>query len=280
MTADLSKTAARDPDTQRFLTISADVTVAAENARILDTVTAWNNGQPPDVVWANAGASVPALFVDTSLDTLRAQMDINYWAAAYLAQESLKRFFKPDASARSNAPRHFIMTSSTIAYVGLAGYATYAPAKSALRSLADSLRSEVQLYNGARKGSDAASAAPPRPVKIHIVLPGTILTAGLEKENETKHPVTEILEDGDPRQTEDEVAAAAIKGLERGQFMITTQFLGNAMRGSMWGGSPRNNLLVDTIFSWLTSLAWLFIGPDMDAKVHNYGKNNGLAKAK
>jgi len=170
------------------------------------------------------------------------------------------------------------MTSSSAAYVGLAGYAPYSPAKSAMRSLADSLYSEMNLYNGARRSTDAAIAAsaPERDVKVHIVMPGTILTEGLEKENATKHPVTKILEDGDPKQTEDEVAAAAVKGLERGEYMVTTQWLGYVMKVSMMGGSARGRWLLDTVVGGLANFAWLFIGPDMDNKVWEFGKRMGI----
>lgn len=204
-------------------------------------------------------------------------MDINYWSAAYLAHAVLAHWLKPalpDKNASSKLPRHLIMTSSTIAFVGLAGYANYAPAKSAMRSLADSLRSEMNLYNGARKRD--VSTSPATDIKVHVVLPGTILSPGYEKEGETKHPVTKILEEGDPKQTEDEVATASLRALESGHFLITTQLLGAAMRASALGGSPRDNWLVDTVFSWITSIAWLFIGPDMDRKVFNYGKAHGI----
>lgn len=263
---------------QRFHSISADVTKPEESTRILTEVTAWNNDQPPDIVWANAGASVPGLFADTSIETLRSQMDINYWAAAYLAHAALRLWTIPTTSQKPDAaplPRHFIMTSSSVAFVGVAGYATYAPAKAAMRSLADTLRSEVNLYNGARQHS--ASATSPVDININIVCPGTILSEGYERENETKHPVTKILEEGDPKQTEDEVAAAAVISLEKGHYLITTQLLGHAMRASALGSSPRNNWLLDTVLSWVTSIAWLFIGPDMERKVFNYGKQHGLS---
>lgn len=83
------------------------------------------------------------------------------------------------------------------------------------------------------------------------------------------------MEDGDPKQTEDEVAAAALSALDKGKYLITTQFLGHAMRASALGGSPRDNWVVDTVFSWVTSLVWLFVGPDMERKAWNYGKKNG-----
>ena len=46
------------------------------------------------------------------------------------------------------------------------------------------------------------------------------------------------------------------------------------MRAGMMGGSPRNNIFVDTVFGWVVYIAWLFIGPDMEGKVFNYGKKN------
>jgi 3-dehydrosphinganine reductase len=218
---------------------------------------------------------------------MRSQMDINFWAATYLAHTTLRAWLCPSPPSGSTSqpaatskaeplPRHFIMTSSVISFIGMAGYTPYAPAKSALRSLADTLQSEINLYNGARKHKTDPLTTPP--IKIHIVFPATIISPGLENENITKHAVTHILEEGDPKQTEDEVAAASIKGLEKGQFMITTQFLGNVMRVSMLGGSPRHGLLGvrDALFSWVTAFVWLFVGPDMEGKVWKWGKDNGM----
>ena len=125
-----------------------------------------------------------------------------------------------------------------------------------------------------------ASDAPTPPLvlqptlKVHCVCPGTITSPGFENENKTKHAVTLVLEEGDLKQTEDEVAAAAVKGLESGGYLVTTQLVGHAMRASMLGGSPRNNALVDTLFGWATYVAWLFVGPDLEGKVFEYGKKN------
>lgn len=246
-------------------------------------MTAWNDGNPPDIVWANAGVSHPSLFIDTSLEIMRDQMEINYWAATYLAHATLKLWLKPTATGSRSAdqadsskvkPRHFIMTSSVACFAGLAGYTAYSPAKSALRSLADTLRSELNLYNGYRRSHPRDG--PPTDVKIHCVCPATIISPGLANENKTKHAVTKQLEEGDPAQTEDEVAAAAVRRLEKGGYLITTQWLGDAMRAAALGGSPRNNWFIDMVFSWVVNVAWLFIGPDMEGKVFKYGKANDV----
>lgn len=293
--SEVKQSAALRPGSQRLHYISADVTVPSENTRIVSEATAWNNGQPPDIVWANAGMAVPGLFLDTSIETLRSQMDVNYWAATYLAHAMLKSWLQPPVSsfstsnargseslAQSSFPRHFVITSSTLAFCGIAGYTPYSPAKAALRSLSDSLRSELNLYAGAARRSSPSSPSsafsPSIPdVKIHTVCPGTILTPGHTREETMKHPVTRILEEGDPAQTEDEVALAAFKGLERGDYLITTQFLGAAMRASALQGSPRNGWgVLDTLFGWVTGVAWLFIGPDMERKVWRWGRENGV----
>jgi len=273
---------AKIPANQRFHYISADVTNPSESSRIIHEATAWNNGLPPDIVWANAGAASPSLFLDASIETLRSQMDLNYWAAAYLARATLQAWLVVAGPAvvppKSMDTRHFIMTSSTIAFCGLAGYAPYAPGKAALRSLHDCLRSELNLYKGAN-GASATSSKVPK-VKIHTVFPGTILTAGYEVENETKHPVTSLLEEADAgsAQTEDQVAAAAIAELEKGRSIVTTSVLGAAMRASSMQSSPRDRWFVDTVFSWLTSLVWIFVAKDLEGKVWNWGKKNGLPK--
>ena len=216
-------------------------------------------------------------------------MDINYWAAAYLAHAALRTWLKPSSTTTSKAPegdptpspedqnkrpRHFIMTSSVGAFAGLAGYATYAPAKAAMRSLADNLRSEINLYNGHRRSS-AGSAVPETDIKIHCVFPGSITSPGYEQENLVKHPVTKILEEGDQKQDEDEVAEAAVKGLEKGGYLIATQMVAQLMRVSMLGGSPRNGFgVVDTVFGWVASVVWLFVGPGLEGKVFEYGRGN------
>jgi 3-dehydrosphinganine reductase len=282
------KSFAKSPSTQRFHVISADVTSEAENERLLAEATAWNNGVVPEIVWANAGSSAPRLFIESSIDTMRKQMDLNYWAAAYLAHKTLKAWLYPktpyqpqEKGAKAEAPRHFIVTSSSIAFVNVAGYAPYGPAKTALRGLCDALRSEILLYNGARRSSKTTNTAPaPFDINIQTIYPGSIKSPGLEQENMTKHPVTHALEDSDPVQTETEAATAAIRGLENGNYMTPTNWLGELMRISSLGGSPRDNLLKDTLGQWLTSLAWLFVGPDLESKVWSWGKKEGMPEFK
>jgi 3-dehydrosphinganine reductase len=259
------------------------VTSASENERLLKEATEWNGGKIPDIIWANAGSAHPTFLADTPVDELRAQMDIDYWSAAYLARETVRAWIAEgkdpkkageQKSKKEELPRHFVITSSVIAFVGIAGYAPYAPAKTALRSLADTLRSELNLYNGARRHATSPLRVPE--MRNHIVFPGSISSPGFDVENSIKHPVTKLLEEDDKPQTEDEVARAAVAGLEGGAFMVTTAFLGHLMRTSGLAGSARNGLgVVDTLMGWLGYVLWLFIGPDMERKVWRWGQKHG-----
>ncbi|KAF2690957.1 3-ketosphinganine reductase-like protein [Lentithecium fluviatile CBS 122367] len=282
-----AQAAAKNPAAQRFHFVSADLTTEAENARMLAEATAWNNGATPEIVWANAGTSTPGLFVELKSETLRKQMDINYWAAAYLAHLTLKAWLYPESpyqprekGAKPELPRHFIATSSVLGYVNVTGYAAYSPAKAALKSLCDGLRHEVNLYNGARRGKNNSTGQAPAPfdVVIQSIFPATINSPGLEQENRTKHPVTKALEESDSKQTELEAATAAVQALEAGRYSTATNWLGKLMRLSSMGSAHRDNLLVDTLGMWLVSIIWLFLGPDMERKVWNWGKKNGMPK--
>lgn len=183
-----------------------------------------------------------------------------------------KKLEKSKKSSKKE-PRHLILTSSAAGLIGVAGYSTYSPAKAALRSLTDSLVSEVNLYHGAF----SQSADPPPEVKIHTVFPGNIDSPGHVNEDKIKHPVTFVLEKDDPIQTEDQVAAASVSSLEKGDYLIMTNWLGSLIRWGALSGSPRNGFgIVDLFMSGIVNLAWLFIGPDMDSTVFKWGKNNGV----
>lgn len=277
---------AKDPATQRFHYIAADVTSEAENARIIAEATTWNNGRVPEVVWSNAGASTPGLFVETSTDTHRWQMQLNYFAPAYLAHETMRAWLYPSkpypAQEKGAAPeptRQLVFTSSATAFAGLAGYSPYAPSKAALRSLADCLRSEVQLYNAARRcKTNTDTQAAPFDVNVRVIFPGTILSPGFEHEEKTKHPVTRACESSDPQQTEMEAAMATIQGLEGGNYMTATNWIVKLLRWGALGNSQRNNLVVDTLAAWMTTIIWDIMIVDLNSKVWEWGKKHGMPK--
>ena len=233
------------------------------------------------MLWCIAGSAYPEFFINMETDRLREQMDQNYWSAAYMVHATLRDWLQPRLTSgmptaddsTSLEPRHIILTSSVVAFYPIVGYSQYAPAKAALRSLSDTLSQELKLYSGT--GKHKSSPGPPVDVRIHTIFPGNILSPGYEIESLTKPAITAKLEEDDKAQTEDEVASVCVKRLQNGEYLITTGFLGSLMRGSAWGGSPRNNRFLDTVMSWITSIAWLFIQPGLDGKVTRWGIEHG-----
>jgi 3-dehydrosphinganine reductase len=104
--------------------------------------------------------------------------------------------------------------SSTLGFMSFVGYASYSPAKHALRGksralsgndllklialkgLADTLHSEMLLYG----------------IDIHIFFPPTMFTPGYEEENKTKPKITRKIEESDDGLTPDQAALALFKG--------------------------------------------------------------------
>lgn len=244
---------------QKFEAFSADLASPEAASRVIAEVTAWN-GAAPDTVWMMHGASDPRLFIETTPEALRSQMDINYFGAANVAHAILQQWLSP-IQARSRKERHLIFTSSTLAFFPIIGYAPYSPAKAALRSLCDTLAQEVLLY------SDS--------VHLHTVFPGGIDTPGFANENINKPAVTKKIEEPDPVQSAEDVAAGSIKGLEKGQYLIVTNFIGKAMRSIGWASSRRNNWLLDTVFGNIVNSIFYFIKSGMDDTVRQWGYKEG-----
>lgn len=77
------------------------------------------------------------------------------------------------------------------------GYASYSPAKHALRGLADSLRAELLLYG----------------ISVHVFMACTMFTPGYEEENKTKPKITLKIEETDGGLTAEQAAKAFLNGI-------------------------------------------------------------------
>ncbi|KAL4742923.1 3-ketodihydrosphingosine reductase tsc10 [Aspergillus similis] len=271
------KGSATNVSKQRFHHISADLTKPEECERIISEVTEWNDGMPPDIVWCCAGYCTPGYFVETSVQTLKDQMDTVYWTAANTAHAILRKWLVPiNPSYQRPLPRrHLIFTCSTLAFVPIAGYAPYSPAKAAMRALSDTLCQEIEVYNGSRASKERARATP-ADVKIHTVFPMGILSPGFDNEQQIKPALTKQIESADKPQTPKEVARIAIEAIERGEYLITTMFVGDVMKGAALGPSPRNSWLRDTCTGWLSNLLFLGVVPDLRKQAFNWGAKNGV----
>ncbi len=104
---------------------------------------------PVDVLLTSAGGAHPGYFGELDDAVFRAQMDVDYFGTLHAV-----RAVVPSMTERGRG--HLVLVSSTAALVGVFGYSAYAPAKYAVRGLAETLRPEL-----APAGIVVACAYPP-----------------------------------------------------------------------------------------------------------------------
>lgn len=195
-----------------------------------------------------------------------AAVDVNYFGSAEMSRAIMCAWLLPcqgEQQPSTREPRlaakHIIFTGSVLSTFSMAGHGTYAPSKFALRGLADALVMEARLN-------------PDVPIDVHLVMPNSIITAGYERENETKPQITLQLEGADKPQDPDVVASLSIAGVEKGRYFVTTSFLGDLMRWGAMGNSPRNNWFIDTLMGWIMPFILVFVMWDMNTQVSSWGK--------
>jgi len=102
-----------------------------------------------DVLLAAAGSAHPGYFAALDESVFRDQMDVDYFGTLHAI-----RAVVPSMRARGRG--HVVTLSSTAALLGVFGYTAYAPAKAAVRSLAETLRAEL-THDGIVVSEDASS---------------------------------------------------------------------------------------------------------------------------
>ena len=280
---------ALDSSKQRFRFLSADLTSPEAVQTMMSSATAWNANRTLDIVICCAGASHPGLFAEISTDVLRDEMNTDYFSAAYTAHAAIRSWLAASSSSSSLSssspssspqavpsttpppspePKHLVFVSSIVAFLPLVGYTPYTPAKSAVRALSETLAQELLLY------------AHHTPIETHCVFPGTIFSPGYEREQLLKPGITKKLEESDDGQSAAEAARSTLKGLESGEgTIVTSGWLGMALRAGMLGGSRRSGLgIVDTLLSWVIGIVLIFVRRDMDGTVRTWGREKKVGE--
>ncbi|KAI0667845.1 oxidoreductase [Trametes maxima] len=231
--------------TQVLKAYSFAVDSEAGSAAALKAAGEPHGGRCPDVLFLCAGASTPGFFVDQSEESLKAGMQQTYWAQAFTALVGAKEM------VRQRVKGKIVFVSSVLAFFSIIGYASYSPGKFALRGLAETLKSELKLYE----------------IDVHIAFPATIYTPGYEEENKTKPRITLKIEESDEGDSPQAVAAAILKGVQKGNFHITTGALGDIFRSSSAGASPRPNFLLDVLYNFIGFVGLPFWRQSVDSAV-------------
>jgi len=209
---------------QKIVAISADVTKFTDIQQAIQRAV--NENGVTDYVIANAGTSVPGYFLETSVENLEKEVNLNYLGTVYTIKSALP--FMVDR----NQGGHFVIVSSAAAFGNFIGYTNYGSTKRALSALAEGLRNELKLYG----------------IAVSAFYPTGIDTEGFKNENKTKPEETTTLEGPSSVLSPDVVAQSLIDGMRSGKFSITNEFITELMRvGTNGTFSPRNNILMDVI---------------------------------
>ncbi|KAK7203599.1 3-ketosphinganine reductase [Myxozyma melibiosi] len=215
-------------DGQIIKYLVADLTSAPEAEGVVSLC-----GRPsPDFVFCCAGGCTAKLLLDTTSSELGSSVAINYNTALYLAHASMRAMA---ATGTTQHTRSIVFFSSVTHFYPFIGYGSYAPLKSALRTLADVMRQELLPYN----------------VSVPVVFAGNFLSEGYEQENLTKPEITRKIEGPSEAIPADLCAEKVIRAMVRGQEMITTDTIGWFLSGLVLGASPRSNYLLTTLFGVL-----------------------------
>jgi 3-dehydrosphinganine reductase len=183
-------------DATRVAAEPADVTDPAALERALALLTAQFG--PVDVAVANAGAAQPGHFETLPIEVFHAQMELNYFGALNTVRAVL-----PAMIERGRG--HLVLVSSAAGLVGVYGYSAYAPAKFALRGLAETLRAELK----------------PHGIVVACALPPDTDTPGLARENESKPAATAAISSSIKVRSAGAVAKRIVRGIERDRLVIT-----------------------------------------------------------
>jgi len=184
-------------------------------------------------------------FVEMSEQDMTEGMTAGYWVQAWTAFAAAKQM------ARQKRKGKIVLVSSTLGYISFVGWASYSPAKHALRALADTLHSELLLYG----------------IDVHIFFPPTMETPGYETENLTKPKITKRIEETDEGLTTEQAALGMFRGIERGETHITADLITSLFRASTRGSAPKNNWILDAIYDFIAFLATPIWKRSVDKKV-------------
>ncbi|GAA6015353.1 hypothetical protein JCM11491_000396, partial [Sporobolomyces phaffii] len=239
----------RRDGSQIFRAYACDLTdpsAAASTLRLACRAIA-SSPDAPDYVFACAGGCVPGMFTSVSAAKHWECMEWNFRTCLNTVHEAVVAMKQGGKKGGK-----VVVTSSVLALMSFAGYSTYSPSKYAIRGLAESLRNELILYG----------------IDVHLFLPATIFSPGFENEQKLKPDITKKIEGPDEGLTPDQVAKELIKGLERDDFYITYEPVGHMFRNSR-GITPRNNLLIDSFWSLVGTVAlpiWGWMSADGEVK--------------
>ncbi len=212
-----------------------DHTRREDVARLADEIAAEKKGV--DILCCNAGVGHGGRIETISLEDWKWVMDINLWGAIFLVH-----YFLPSMLQKRKG--HILITASGAGLFPIAGMAPYCMSKSAMVTLAHTLRMELKVSN------INVTALCPGIINTNIIKDGRLGSPQLQSEADTFYRRWGV--------TADKVARAAVHGLVKGKAVVAT---------------PRHHVMLHYLLrrllpgfqlklgSAMSNRGWNFIGP-------------------
>jgi 3-dehydrosphinganine reductase len=151
----------------------------------------------PDYLINLVGYAYPQYVQELSLDDYRESMEANYYGQLIPTLALLPHFI----AARKG---HIAFVSSGLGFMGIMGYASYAPTKFAIVGLAEVLRNELKPYG----------------ICLSVLFPPDTDTPGFEIENRTKPEETAMMSERVKLMSSEDVGEAFVEGLLQKRYSI------------------------------------------------------------
>jgi len=151
----------------------------------------------PDYLINVVGYAYPRYVQDLSLADYRKAMEVNYYGQLVPILLLLPHFI----TARKG---YIANVSSALGFMGIMGYATYAPTKFAIVGLTEVLRNELKPYG----------------IRLSILFPPDTDTPGFEIENRTKPEETVLMSKNVKLMTAEDVGEAFVEGILKNRYLI------------------------------------------------------------
>ena len=185
---------ARDKS-QIFGFFSADV---SEKTAVEKAVKAAEERCGPATVLVNsAGVSNPGYVEKLTISSMESEINVNYLGSVYTIKNVVEGMME-----RRNG--HILNVSSLAGIKGIFGYTGYSGSKFAVVGFSEALRSEMR----------------PHGVMVSVLCPPDVDTPMLKDENKVKPYETMKISEGAKVMLPDDVADAAMRGMDKGTFII------------------------------------------------------------
>lgn len=191
--------------TQRIRWVAGDVADHDDAHRAVAEVTE-GGASPIDILVNSAGTILPGYFESMPIEYFDECMK-SWRGCVYMARAAL-----PLMMARGSG--HIVNVSSVAGFLGIHGYTAYSSAKYAVMGLSEALRSEMK----------------PHGILVSVVCPPDTDTPALAYEKTLRPPETEKVAGNLAPVTPDVVAAALVRGVARGRYLIVPGVVSNLYR--------------------------------------------------